>query len=142
MPSSVCPISCNRSTNAELNLTRFRVVLFGRPNVGKSRLLNALTQQSTAIVSNIAGTTRDYVAGRMERKGIQVEVVDTAGMDALSTHEQTIARDMHEIDRLSQSSSHHLVAESHLRVFCIDCSRPLDGQEEKIIREIENSMDH
>jgi len=56
------------------------VAIIGRPNVGKSTLLNALTGTSRAIVSPIAGTTRDAVDEQMDYKGHQLRLVDTAGI--------------------------------------------------------------
>jgi GTP-binding protein len=57
-----------------------RVAIIGRPNVGKSTLLNALTGTSRAIVSPVAGTTRDAVDERVERDGQQYRFIDTAGI--------------------------------------------------------------
>jgi tRNA modification GTPase len=57
-----------------------RVVLLGAPNVGKSSLLNALVRDELAIVSPIAGTTRDTVRSHLEIKGIRLELIDTAGL--------------------------------------------------------------
>ena len=56
------------------------VVLVGRPNVGKSSLLNALAREEAAIVTPVAGTTRDTVERRVEIAGIPLTVVDTAGL--------------------------------------------------------------
>ena len=57
-----------------------RVAIIGRPNVGKSTLLNALTGQERAIVSPVAGTTRDAVDERVEHDGVEYVFVDTAGI--------------------------------------------------------------
>ncbi|WP_165232330.1 tRNA modification GTPase [Aquisphaera insulae] len=59
-----------------------RVVLVGSPNAGKSRLFNALLGEDHAIVSPVAGTTRDYLAARTECDGLAVELIDTAGVEA------------------------------------------------------------
>jgi tRNA modification GTPase len=57
-----------------------KVVLVGRPNVGKSSLLNALAREEAAIVTPVAGTTRDTVERRVEIAGIPLTIVDTAGL--------------------------------------------------------------
>lgn len=66
---------------------RFRVVkdgiktvIIGKPNVGKSSLLNALLEEDKAIVTDIAGTTRDLVEGKVTLKNVTLELVDTAGI--------------------------------------------------------------
>ncbi len=59
-----------------------RVVLVGPPNAGKSSLFNALLGDSAALVSDAVGTTRDYLTGRIDLDGMQVELVDTAGWEA------------------------------------------------------------
>jgi GTP-binding protein len=60
--------------------TRIKVAIIGRPNVGKSTLLNALTGSERAIVSPIAGTTRDAVDEAIEHEGVEYVFVDTAGI--------------------------------------------------------------
>jgi tRNA modification GTPase len=57
----------------------FRVVLAGRPNVGKSSLFNALTGGPAALVSALPGTTRDYLVGALRADDVTIELVDTAG---------------------------------------------------------------
>ena len=59
-----------------------RVVLVGPPNAGKSRLFNALLGREQAIVSPLAGTTRDYLTALCDCDGLTIELVDTAGLDS------------------------------------------------------------
>jgi GTP-binding protein len=67
-------------THGEYESRETKVAIIGRPNVGKSTLLNALTESKRAIVSPIAGTTRDAVDEIVERKGHLFRFVDTAGI--------------------------------------------------------------
>ncbi|MEZ5671076.1 MAG: GTPase [Thiotrichaceae bacterium] len=57
-----------------------RIALIGEPNVGKSSLLNQLAGRDTAIVTSIAGTTRDIVRDTIQLDGVPVHIVDTAGL--------------------------------------------------------------
>ncbi|MCM1053345.1 MAG: tRNA uridine-5-carboxymethylaminomethyl(34) synthesis GTPase MnmE [Ruminococcus sp.] len=57
-----------------------KVAIVGRPNVGKSSLLNALIEENKAIVTDIAGTTRDIVEGSLDLNGIRLKFIDTAGI--------------------------------------------------------------
>ena len=61
---------------------RPRVVLVGPPNAGKSRLFNALVGEARALVSPVAGTTRDYLEARCDCDGVMIDLVDTAGREA------------------------------------------------------------
>ena len=67
-------------THGEYEQRETSIAIIGRPNVGKSTLLNALTGSSRAIVSPIAGTTRDAVDEAIEYEGMQLRFVDTAGI--------------------------------------------------------------
>lgn len=60
----------------------YRVVIIGRPNAGKSSLLNLLSGQEAAIVTEVAGTTRDILKERINIDGLLVELIDTAGLRA------------------------------------------------------------
>lgn len=65
---------------AEIVRDGFRVVLIGAPNAGKSSLLNALARREVAIVTEVAGTTRDLVEASLDLDGMKVVVTDTAGL--------------------------------------------------------------
>ena len=64
-----------------LSNDQLRVVLAGLPNAGKSTLFNALSKTDDAIVSSVAGTTRDYLSARVSCGELSIELVDTAGLD-------------------------------------------------------------
>ena len=68
-----------------LSGTRPRVVLVGLPNAGKSTLFNRLIGEQRAIVSDLAGTTRDYLSAELNWHGLAIELIDTAGVDGEST---------------------------------------------------------
>ena len=55
-------------------------IIVGKPNVGKSSLLNALLEEDKAIVTDIAGTTRDLVEGQIHIGSVQLNLIDTAGI--------------------------------------------------------------
>lgn len=100
----------------------FRITLIGWPNVGKSMLWNALTGEGKALVSAGAGTTRDYLRGRVDMNGLSCELVDTAGVEL---------EDADEIRSAAQSMSTKQAAQAHLRLLCLDATRSLNRWEQK-----------
>ncbi|MFY9586703.1 MAG: GTPase, partial [Actinomycetota bacterium] len=87
----------------------------GPPNAGKSSLLNALVGRERAIVSPLAGTTRDVVEATIELAGVPVRLLDTAGID--------VARDEVEAEGIRRSRG--AIEESELLLVVVDGSRPL-----------------
>ena len=70
----------NESNNSKIIKEGIDVAIIGRPNVGKSSILNSLLEENKAIVTNIAGTTRDIVEGSLILAGIKINFIDTAGI--------------------------------------------------------------
>jgi tRNA modification GTPase len=99
------------------------VVLTGRPNVGKSRLLNAVAGFERAIVSPTAGTTRDLVATRAAVDGWPVELVDTAGLRA----------DVAGLESLGIDLAREALAGADLVLVVLDRSEPLTAEDRRIL---------
>lgn len=93
-----------------------RVVLVGSPNAGKSQLFNALVGHDAAIVSPLAGTTRDYLTARLSLGDIECQLIDTAGVDELTQGIEAAAQ------RATQSQR----GDAHVELLCLDASQPLD----------------
>jgi GTP-binding protein len=92
-----------------------RVAIIGRPNVGKSTLLNALTGEDRAIVSPVAGTTRDAVDERVEKDGSEFVFVDTAGIRRKGkTHLMA--------EKLSVVMARKHIRSSHVALLIVDAS--------------------
>jgi len=101
----------------------FKVSLIGKPNVGKSSLLNSLLNYNRAIVSEIAGTTRDTIEEQVKIGSHIIRVVDTAGIREAGD----------EIERIGIERSIEAVEESDIVIAIFDGSRELDGEDRKII---------
>ena len=91
----------------------FRVVIVGPPNAGKSSLLNAVVNREAAIVSNIAGTTRDAVDVHLDLKGYPVMFTDTAGLREVEDA----------IEKRGIEIAYHKIAEADLVICLFDASQ-------------------
>lgn len=103
---------------------RLRIVLAGLPNAGKSTLFNALAGESAALVSDVEGTTRDYLRAPVDWDGLSVELVDTAGW------EESTADIMQHAQRLRDEQ----VAEADFVVWCTasDLAGPLREADDRL----------
>jgi len=101
----------------------FRVAIVGKPNVGKSSLLNALLNYNRAIVSDIAGTTRDTIEEQVKIGTHLIRIVDTAGI-----------REAHdEIERIGIERSLEAIQQADIVVAVFDASRKADDEDKAII---------
>ncbi len=112
-------------------LEGFKVAIIGKPNTGKSSLLNALLDYERAIVSDIAGTTRDTIEESVRIGSHLVRFVDTAGIRE--------AED--EIERIGVERSIRAIEESDIVIVMFDASKPLDEEDQKIVKLIERYKD-
>lgn len=99
------------STVAERVRDGFEVAIVGRPNVGKSTLLNALAGRDAALTSDIAGTTRDVIEVRMDLKGVPVTLLDTAGLRVSQDVVETLGIEK-AIERAEQADMRVVLLES------------------------------
>lgn len=100
-----------------------RVAIVGRPNVGKSSLLNCLLRTNRAIVTDIPGTTRDTLEETLNLQGIPVVLVDTAGITA---------RTRDAIERLGIERSRAALAQADLALLVVDASEPVAASDRDI----------
>lgn len=120
-----------KSANSS-NLMRqgIKVAIVGKPNVGKSSLFNTLLSQTRAIVTEIAGTTRDTIQETLDIDGLPVTLIDTAGI-----------RDDKNIDKVEEIGieySKKAVEEADLVLFLYDCSQELTNEDKAIFNLIKN----
>ena len=97
--------------------------MIGRPNVGKSSLLNTLLKRERAIVTNIAGTTRDTIAETVEVDGFPVTFTDTAGIRAKTTAK---------VEKIGQARALEVAKTADVVLWLIDSSRAVNLDDKKI----------
>ncbi|CUX26497.1 tRNA uridine-5-carboxymethylaminomethyl(34) synthesis GTPase MnmE [Clostridium sp. C105KSO13] len=105
-----------------------QTVIVGKPNVGKSSLLNILSGRERAIVTDIEGTTRDALEEQIQLNGLTLNMVDTAGIRETDNI----------IEKIGVDKARDYVKNADLIIFVVDASRDLDQNDEDIIRLIES----
>jgi tRNA modification GTPase len=104
------------------------VAIAGRPNVGKSSLLNALLRKDRAIVTPVPGTTRDVIEEYLNINGLPVRIIDTAGIrDAVD-----------EVEREGVTRSLHAMENADFIIVMLDGSEPLTGEDLSLLEKIKN----
>ena len=103
-----------------------KVAIVGRPNVGKSSILNHLLQENKAIVTDIAGTTRDIVEGELELKGIRLKFIDTAG----------IRKTEDVVERIGVDKSLEMIKEADLVIHVLNNNEELTNEDKEIQEKI------
>ena len=117
-----------QSYNGKLIKEGINVSIVGKPNVGKSSLLNLLLEEEKAIVTDIEGTTRDVVEGQIVLDGIVLNLLDTAG----------IRKTDNTVEKIGVEKSLNLIEKSDLIIFVLDNSRTLTPEENELLNNVKN----
>lgn len=116
------------SENGKLLNTGINVGIIGKPNVGKSSLLNSLLEENKAIVTDIEGTTRDIVEGTINLDGLILNIIDTAGI-----------RDTNNIvEKIGVDKSKEIIKSSDLIIMVLNNNEKITKEELEIINNIKN----
>ncbi len=116
------------SENGKMIKEGIKTSIIGRPNVGKSSLLNNLLEEDKAIVTDIAGTTRDIVEGQIRINGIVLNMIDTAG----------IRETEDKIEAIGVEKSKKIMEESDLILFMLNNNEPLTDDIKELFTKLEN----
>ena len=115
------------SFRGNANLSRLPLaVLYGAPNAGKSSLVNALLGEDRVLVSNVPGTTRDFVEVRLFLDGGEIRLIDTAGIADKATDE---------LDALSMKKSREILDEADMKILVVDGNNSAGNKEGVILSE-------
>lgn len=112
-----------RAQSGQLAKRGIDTILVGRPNVGKSSLLNALLEEDKAIVTDIAGTTRDLVEGQIHIGPAQFNLIDTAGL-----HQSD-----NKIEQIGIEKTQDKLKEAQLVILIFDGSHPLTQEDRQLL---------
>ncbi len=104
-----------------------RTVILGKPNAGKSSMLNLLTGENRAIVTDIAGTTRDVLEEYINLHGITLKMADTAG----------IRKTEDVVEKIGVGKAKELAKDADLILYVVDSSTPLDENDHEIMKMLE-----
>ena len=128
--SSMMDKILEKSKISQVFLFFFKTCIVGRPNVGKSSLLNLLLNEEKAIVSNIAGTTRDIVEGKLNIGGVTLNLLDTAGIRNTDDY----------VEAIGVEKAKELIKTSELVILVLDGSEKLNKVDLELLSLTENKM--
>ncbi|MGE5605598.1 MAG: tRNA uridine-5-carboxymethylaminomethyl(34) synthesis GTPase MnmE [Bacteroidota bacterium] len=103
-----------------------KLVIVGRPNVGKSSFLNELVQEEKAIVTAIPGTTRDIIEAPFQLRGVPIRLIDTAGLRETENV----------IEQIGIAKTKQSIEQADLIILVLDGSQPLTAEDEEVIVKI------
>ena len=106
-----------------------KVAIVGKPNVGKSSLLNALIGEEKAIVTDIAGTTRDVVEGDINLGGLTLHLLDTAGIHDTGD----------KVENIGIQKAKGIITDADIVILVIDNSRLIDNEDISLLEETKNT---
>lgn len=118
----------NSFENGKILKEGIKTAIIGKPNVGKSSLLNAILQEDRAIVTAIEGTTRDIIEETVVIEGIPLKIIDTAG----------IRETKDEIEQIGIEKSKKIAKEADLVIAILDGEKELSKEDERILEIIQN----
>ncbi len=116
----------NNSKKGLLIKNGLKIVIVGKPNVGKSSILNSLLNEDKAIVTDVKGTTRDIVEGTLMIEGIKIDILDTAG----------IRKTDDLVESIGVSRSVDAISDADLVLFVIDSNEGFNEEDEEILNKI------
>ncbi len=120
----------SRAKQGALLREGLQVVLIGQPNVGKSSLLNRLAGEEVAIVTPVAGTTRDTVREEIQIEGIPLHIIDTAGLRETQD----------EVEKIGIARTWAVVDKAQLALVIIDAARGQAAEDEAILRKLPSGL--
>ena len=118
----------DHSENTKIIKDGIDVLILGRPNVGKSSLLNRLLEEDKAIVTDIEGTTRDIVEGKINLDGIILNIIDTAG----------IRKTEDVVEKIGVEKSLSLIDKADLVLFLLNNNEDITLEDKNIIEQLKN----
>lgn len=104
------------------------IAILGKPNVGKSSLLNAILRENRAIVTDIPGTTRDIIEEHINIDGIPIKLIDTAGIRETDD----------EVEQIGVSRAREITENADLLIAVFDVSNPLEDEDKEIVELIKD----